>query len=155
MKPVIPTRLKQRLPDDFAYPLWPTKVSEFLEGTPQRADAELVFRWRDEFWESHWRQLIQQHGTITLVSAEYTTHWSPYFPKWKINIYSVPKEYLTAAQEVLFGGGMERLAQTLTALGPTPDHDVKEKITMNLAEWDHDASRLTPEQRKSDLESVA
>lgn len=47
---------------------------------------------------------------VTLVKAEYTPDWSPCFPKWKINVYSVPKEYLTAAQKILFGGGMEALA---------------------------------------------
>ncbi len=143
---VIPTRLRDRLPDDFAYPLWPTKVTEFLEDTPQRHDAELVFRWRDEFWESHWRQRIRQKGVITLVKAQYTPDWSPYFPKWKVDIYSVPKEYLTAAQEILFGGGMEALARKLREYGLTPDHPVKESIRMDLSEWDHDESRLTDEQ---------
>jgi len=142
MKLVIPTRLRDKLPDDFAYPLWPTKVTELLEGTPQRHDAELVFHLRDEFWESHWRQRILQHGVVKLASAEYTPNWSPYFPKWKINIYSVPKEYLTAAQEILFGGEMAKLAKKLRSLGLTPDHDVKESIRMNLADWDHDESRL-------------
>ena len=110
MSLVIPTRQREKLPEDFAYTLWPSKVTDLLEGIPQRDDAELVFHWRDEFWESHWRKRILQKGTIKLVSAEYTTHWSPYFPKWKINIYSVPKEYLTAAQEILFDGGMQELA---------------------------------------------
>ena len=145
MKLVIPTRLRDKLPDDFAYPLWPTKVTELLEGTPQRHDAELVFHLRDEFWESHWRQRILQHGVVKLVSAEYTPNWSPYFPKWKINIYSVPKEYVTAAQEILFGGEMEKLAQRLCAHGLTPDHPIKESIRMNLEEWDHDESRISTE----------
>ena len=149
MKLVIPTRQKEKLPDDFAYTLWPTKISELLEGTPQRDDAELVFHWRDEFWESHWRKRIQQHGTIKLVEAEYTTHWSPYFPKWKINVFSVPKEYLTPAQEILLDGGMETLAMKLKLHGLTPETDVREAITMNLAEWDHDESRLSPEQLSS------
>jgi len=145
MKLVIPTRLRDKLPDDFAYPLWPTKVTELLEGTPQRQDAELVFHLRDEFWESHWRRRILQHGVVKLVSAEYTPNWSPYFPKWKINIYSVPKEYVTAAQEILFGGEMEKLAQRLCVHGLTPDHAVKESIHMNLEEWDYDESRISTE----------
>jgi len=143
---VIPTRRREELPEDFAYTLWPSKVTQLLEDTPQRDDAELVFHWRDEFWESHWRQRIRQHGTIKLVDAEYTPHWSPYFPKWKINIYSVPREYLTAAQEILFDGGMERLAQRLKRHGLTPADVVHEAISMNLAEWEHDETRLTPEQ---------
>lgn len=146
MKLVIPTRHKEKLPDDFAYPLWPTRISELLEGTPQREDAELVFHWRDEFWESHWRMRILQHGTIKLLEAEYTTHWSPYYPKWKINIYSVPKEYLTPAQEILLGGAVEELALKLNTHGLTPQSDTREAITMNLADWDHDESRLSPEQ---------
>jgi hypothetical protein len=143
---VIPTRLKEKLPDDFAYTLWPSKVTELLEGTPQRDDAELVFHWRDEFWESHWRKRILQRGVVKLVSAQYTPHWSPYFPKWKINIFSVPNEFLTAAQEILFDGGMQQLAERLSVLGLTPDEPVNEAITMNLAEWAHDETRLTPEQ---------
>lgn len=146
MKLVIPTRTREKLPDDFAYTLWPSKVSALLEGTPQREDAELVFHWRDEFWESHWRKRILQRGTIKLVSVEYTPHWSPYFPKWKINIYSVPKEYLTAAQEILFDGGMQDLAERLLAHGLTPQEGVSEAITMNLAEWSHDETRLSEEQ---------
>jgi hypothetical protein len=31
----------------------------------------------------------------------------------------------------------------------TPDHPVKEKITMDLSEWEHDESRLSPEQLAS------
>jgi len=146
MSLVIPTRQREKLPEDFAYTLWPSKVTDLLEGTPQRDDAELVFHWRDEFWESHWRKRILQKGTVKLVSAEYTTHWSPYFPKWKINIYSVPKEYLTAAQEILFDGGMQELAEKLKAHGLTPDEAVAEAISMNLADWDHDETRLSPEQ---------
>jgi len=153
MSLVIPTRNRERLPDDFSYTLWPSKVTEYLEGTPQRDDAELVFHWRDEFWESHWRKRIEQRGTITLVSAEYTPHWSPYFPKWKINVYSVPKEYLTAAQEILFDGAMAGLAEKLKAHGLTPDEVVVEPITMNLADWSHDETRLTPEQLAQPLES--
>lgn len=149
---VIPTRLKEELPEDFAYTLWPSKVTELLEGTPQRDDAELVFHWRDEFWESHWRKRILQKGTVKLVSAEYTTHWSPYFPKWKINIYSVPKEYLTAAQEILLDGGMEGLAERLRLWGLTPDQQVAEVISMNLADWDHDETRLSPEQFASPID---
>jgi len=152
MKLVIPTRLREKLPEDFAYTLWPSKVTELLEATPQRDDAELVFHWRDEFWESHWRKRILQHGTIKLVEAAYTPHWSPYFPKWKINIYSVPKEYLTAAQEILLGGGMQELAQKLKGHGLTPRDAVHEAITMNLAAWDHDETRLSPEQLASPLE---
>lgn len=152
MKLVIPTRLREKLPEDFAYPLWPAKLTEFLRDTPQGDDAELVFHWRDEFWESHWRQRILQHGTVKLVSAEYTTNWSPYFPKWKINVFSVPKEYLTAAQEILFSGAMERLAEQLRQVGLTPMHAVNEVITMNLADWDHDESRLTPQQLRSEPE---
>lgn len=143
---VIPTRLKEKLPDDFAYTLWPSKVTELLADTPQRDDAELVFHWRDEFWESHWRKRILQRGVIKLVSAQYTPHWSPYFPKWKINIYSVPNEYLTAAQEILFDGGMQRLADRLVVLGLTPERAANEAITMNLADWDYDETRLTPQQ---------
>lgn len=146
MRIVIPTRLREELPPDFAYTLWPAKVTAYLEGTPQRDDAELVFHWRDEFWESHWRKRILQKGVVKLVSAEYTPHWSPYFPKWKINIYSVPKEYLTAAQEILFDGGMARLAERLQAHGLTPADAVREDISMNLAECSHDESRLSPEQ---------
>ncbi|MCB1728783.1 MAG: hypothetical protein KDI22_15300, partial [Gammaproteobacteria bacterium] len=71
MKLVIPTRRREQLPEDFSYTLWPSKVTELLSDTPQRADAELVFHWRDEFWESHWRKRIQQLGNIKLVSAEY------------------------------------------------------------------------------------
>ncbi len=155
MKLVIPTRLRDKLPDDFAYPLWPSRITEYLQNTPQRDDAELVFHWRDEFWESHWRQRILQHGTIKLVSAQYTTNWSPYFPKWKINIFSVPKEYLTAAQEILFGGELERLAARLRDYGLTPDHDIDDAITMNLAEWDHDETRLSPQQLTSEPDKVA
>jgi len=143
---VIPTRLREELPEEFSYTLWPSKVTEYLEGTPQRDDAELVFHWRDEFWESHWRKRILQHGVITLVSAVYTPHWSPYFPKWKINVYSVPNEYLTAAQEILFDGAMEQLAEKLKEHGLTPDGPVTEAITMNLADWDHDETRLSAEQ---------
>ena len=150
---VIPTRRREELPDDFAYTLWPSKVTELLKDTPQRDDAELVFHWRDEFWESHWRQRIQQHGTIKLVDAEYTPHWSPYFPKWKINIYSVPKEYLTAAQEILFDGGMAQLAARLRTHGLTPAETVHEAISMNLADWDHDETRLSPEQLARPLEA--
>lgn len=146
MQLVIPTRRREELPDDFAYTLWPSKVTRFLDGTPQRDDAELVFHWRDEFWESHWRRRIAQRGTITLVSAEYTQHWSPYFPKWKINVYSVPKEYLTAAQEILFDGAMAALAEKLKAHGLTPEEPVCEAITMNLEACSHDETRLTPEQ---------
>lgn len=145
-KIVIPTRIKEKLPPDFAYTLWPTKVTEFLEDTPQRDDAELVFHWRDEFWESHWRKRILQRGTVTLVSAQYTPHWSPYYPKWKINIFSVPNEYLTAAQEILFDGGMQDLASRLQRHGLTPPEAVTESITMNLADWDHDETRLSPQQ---------
>lgn len=152
MSLVIPTRQREKLPDDFAYTLWPSKVTDLLEGTPQRDDAELVFHWRDEFWESHWRKRVLQKGTIKLVSAEYTTHWSPYFPKWKINIFSVPKEYLTAAQEILFDGGMQELAEKLKTHGLTPDDAVAETITMNLADWDHDETRLSPEQVAAPLE---
>ncbi len=155
MNLVIPTRLREKLPEDFAYPLWPSKITEYLEHTPQRNDAELVFRWRDEFWESHWRQRILQKGTVTLVAAKYTTQWSPYFPKWKIEVYSVPREYLTAAQEILFGGALEDLARRLTAHGAVPDHDVKEKVVMNRSEWDHDETRLTAEQLASEPEKVA
>jgi hypothetical protein len=150
---VIPTRLKEELPDDFAYTLWPSKVTELLEGTPQRDDAELVFHWRDEFWESHWRKRILQRGIVKLVSAQYTPHWSPYFPKWKINIFSVPKEFLTAAQEILFDGGMQQLAERLSVLGLTPGEPVNEAITMNLAEWAHDETRLTPEQIAEPLDA--
>jgi hypothetical protein len=153
MKLVIPTRLREKLPDDFAYPIWPTKITEFLEDTPQRDDAELVFHWRDEFWESHWRKRILQHGVITLIKAEYTPDWSPYFPKWKINVYSVPKEYITPAQEILFDGGMDALAAVFRLEGLTPDHPVKEKITMDLSEWEHDESRLSPEQLASQPEA--
>jgi hypothetical protein len=150
---VIPTRVKEKLPDDFAYTLWPSKVTELLADTPQRDDAELVFHWRDEFWESRWRKRILQRGIIKLVSAQYTPHWSPYFPKWKINIYSVPNEYLTAAQEILFDGGMQRLADRLVTLGLTPDRAVNEAVTMNLAEWAHDETRLTPEQIAEPLDA--
>lgn len=143
---VIPTRTREELPEEFAYALWPDKVTEYLEGTPQRDDAELAFRWRDEFWESHWRQRIEQHGIITLARAVYTPDYSPYFPKWRIDIYSVPKEYLTPAQEILFDGGMEKLAKQMAEHGLTPDYPVKDKIQMNLADWDHDETRLTPEQ---------
>jgi hypothetical protein len=146
MSLVIPTRQREELPDDFAYTLWPSKITDLLQDTPQRDDAELVFHWRDEFWESHWRKRILQKGTIKLVSAQYTPNWSPYFPKWKINIFSVPKEYLTAAQEILLDSGMEQLAEKLRAYGLTPDEAVNEAITMNLAEWDHDETRLSPEQ---------
>jgi len=146
MRLVIPTRRRERLPEDFSYTLWPAKVTELLQDTPQREDAELVFHWRDEFWESHWRRRIQQQGTVTLISAEYTPHWSPYFPKWKINVYSVPNEYLTAAQEILFGGAMAEFAERLKAHGLTPDGPVTETICMNLAEWAHDETRLTPKQ---------
>lgn len=145
-KIVIPTRIKEKLPPEFSYALWPSKVTDLLQRTPQRYDAELVFHWRDEFWESHWRKRIRQHGVITLVSAEYTPHWSEFFPKWKINIYSVPNEYLTPAQEILFDGGMQTLAERLEAHGLTPAGPVNEAITMNLADWDHDETRLTPEQ---------
>lgn len=143
---VIPTRLRERLPEDFAYPLWPSRITELLKETPQAEDAELVFRWRDEFWESHWRARILQHGTVTLLRADYTPDWSPYFPKWKISVFSIPKEYITPAQEILFGGGMQSLAEKLKQHGLTPDYPVREKIQMNLAEWDHDESRLTPQQ---------
>ena len=146
MKLVIPTRRREQLPEDFGYTLWPSKVTELLQDTPQRADAELVFHWRDEFWESHWRKRIQQLGNIKLVSAEYTPHWSPYYPKWKINIYSVPNEYLTAAQEILFDGAMADLADRLKSHGLTPDGPVSEVISMNLADTLHDETRLTPEQ---------
>lgn len=145
-KVVIPTRGKEKLPPEFSYALWPTKVTELLQATPQRYDAELVFHWRDEFWESHWRRRIEQHGVITLISAVYTPHWSEFFPKWKINIYSVPNEYLTAAQEILFDGGMQELADRLQGHGLTPERTVAEAITMNLADWDHDETRLTPAQ---------
>jgi len=152
MNLVIPTRQREKLPDDFAYTLWPTKITELLQDTPQRDDAELVFHWRDEFWESHWRKRILQKGIIKLVSAQYTTNWSPYFPKWKINIFSVPKEYLTAAQEILLDGGMEQLAEKLKSHGVTPDEPVNETISMNLADWDHDETRLSPQQFSAPVE---
>lgn len=151
MSLVIPTRQREKLPDDFAYTLWPSKVTDLLQDTPQRHDAELVFHWRDEFWESHWRQRILQKGIIKLVSAQYTSNWSPYFPKWKINIFSVPKEYLTAAQEILLGGAMEQLAEKMKVLGVTPDHAVNESITMDLAKSAHDETRLSPNQFSAPL----
>lgn len=154
MSVVIPTREKQKLPEDFAYALWPTKVSDLLDGTPQRDDAELVFHWRDEFWASHWRQRIEQKGTIKLLAAQYTPDYSPYFPKWKITIFSVPKEYLTAAQEILLGGAVEALAERLAGYGLTPDQPVSEVISMNLAQVDHDKSRLTPEQLSAPVEQA-
>ena len=76
-------------------------------------------------------------------------HWSPYLPKWHIEIYSVPKEYLTPAQEILFDGALEEFAERLIAHGLTPKEDVKESIKMNLADWDHDETRLTEEQLAS------
>ena len=149
MRLVIPTRKREELPDEFAYPLWPERITRYLQDTPQREDAELVFQWRDEFWESHWRQRIEQHGTIKLISAIYTVNWSPYYPKWTIEVYSVPKEYLTAAQEILLDGAMEALAEKLIDHGLTPEVDTKESIKMNLADWDHDESRLSEEQLAS------
>ena len=135
MNLVIPTRLRDELPEGFSYTLWPSKVTAFLADTPQRNDAEIVFHWRDEFWESHWRERILRRDTVKLVSAEYTPHWSPYFPKWKINIYSVPREYLQGAQEILFNGGMQALAERLKAHGLTPDHEVHEDVTMDLSQF--------------------
>lgn len=137
MKLVIPTRRREKLPEGFAYTLWPSKITGLLKDTPQRGDAELVFHWRDELWESGWRQRIQQHGTLKLVEAEYTTHWSPYLPKWKIHIYSVPEQYLSAARQILLEGGMQDLEQKLLALGLTPSQNVRETISINLAELDH------------------
>lgn len=135
MSLVIPTRLRDELPEGFAYPLWPGMVTKFLEDTPQRDDAELVFHWRDELWESHWRERIMRRQTLKLVSAEYTPHWSPYFPKWKINIYSVPKQYFREAQAILFKGGMVALAERLIEHGLTPEEKVQELIPMDLSQF--------------------
>ena len=59
---------------------------------------------------------VFSNWAASLVSAEYTPHWSPYYPKWKINIYSVPNKYLTAAQEILFDGAMADLADRLKSM---------------------------------------
>ncbi len=148
MKLVIPTRLREELPEGFAYPLWPTKITDLLENTPQRSDAELVFHWRDELWESHWRKRILQQDTMKVVEAEYTPHWSPDFPKWKINIFSVPKQYLSAAQKILLNGGMQELATKLKAHGLTPREGVSEVINIDLAEPDRDCASSTEIERQ-------
>lgn len=153
MSLVIPTRQREELPDDFAYTLWPSRISDLLAETPQREDAELVFHWRDEFWASHWRERIRQKGVIKLLDVHYTPEYSPYFPKWKITIYSVPKEYLTAAQEILFGGALDGLVDKLKSIGDTPTYDVHEVIRMNLAEVAHDASRLSEAQLATPAET--
>ena len=138
MKLVIPTHLREKIPGDFAYPLWPTKISELLASTPQRGDSELVFRWRDEFRESRWRKRIEQRGTLSLFTAHYTPDYSPYFPKWRFTVYSVPRAYLSAAQELLLGDAFDELVSTLTETGLTPAVPVDLTVSMNLSDCLHD-----------------
>ncbi|MGB1109488.1 MAG: hypothetical protein ACPG4N_03985 [Gammaproteobacteria bacterium] len=129
---IIPTRHRDELPDGFDYPLWPSVITEAMRGKPQFEDMELVFHWRDEFWQSRWAERVLNGGVVTLLEAEYLVGHSPYFPAWKITINSVPHEFINVVREYLLNEGLEQFADSVAKHEAAPEHDVHVHETFEL-----------------------
>lgn len=129
---IIPTRRREELPDGFDYPLWPSVITEAMRGTPQFEDMELVFHWRDEFWQSHWAERALSGGVVTLLEAEYLVDHSPYFPAWKIIVNSVPSEYLKPVREYLLEEGLEKFTASVAEQDAGPRDSVHIHETYEL-----------------------
>lgn len=128
----LPTRLKDKLPAGFAYPLWPSLITEALRETPQLDNAELVFKLRDELRESRWSERVLGGGIATLLKADYHVNHSPYFPGWKITVFAVPSNYLTSARDYLRDEGLAKFAKLIDHHGANPNYSMSERMQFEL-----------------------
>jgi len=113
--PLIPTFHKEKLPAGFAYPLGAEAISAELGDLPMFQDAELWFRWRDEYWASRWRKRVASQGVVTLlkIDSDYRAD------RWRLMAYSVPAQYAVLARKHL-REELGRLRRALAATSAEP-----------------------------------
>lgn len=125
---MIPTKMKERLPKGFSYPLGAEMISKTIGELPQAEKASLRFVWKDEFWASKWRKRIAQRGTVALIHASYAQRWD----EWWIYVYAVPSDCSAEARDFLLGGALAGTGEALRRAASAPASYFDEKVLWPL-----------------------
>jgi len=111
--PMIPTRLKAKLPKRLSYPIGAEAISAALTGITHFDELTLNF-WNEPVWPgSEFRRLIKDSIPYTILAAEYEPPVKPgYGGKsslingWKITIYPVVRALKHLAHRLLMEQGL-------------------------------------------------
>lgn len=132
---MILTKFKEKLPKGFSYPIGAEKISLGLARTPQIKMFELCFWHKDEFWASSFNERVKQKKPLKVIeisyrnpsvgisSSQHMIEAGYYSPSWKINVFSVPKEYLADVKEQLNYVAIPEFEKWLTRVGLTDSRD--------------------------------
>jgi hypothetical protein len=103
---LIPTRLKEKLPVGFSYPVGAETLSVSLRDAPCFDQLELWFSWKDHYWASDYREKLQSQGSIVVIDVNHYRGFS-------IWLHSVPRSHANLARELIRAQALPSLAQAL------------------------------------------
>ena len=112
---LIRTRRKQKLPNDFSYPIGAEALSTALQGVPQYVDLSLIFSWRDTFWASNYREKLKALGQIDIVEIRYWPAIGSAAAGWVISVHAIPVDHARDARQALSSHALPALKAALVA----------------------------------------
>ena len=112
---LIPTRLKERLPAGFSYPVGAEAISASLHEVPCYCDLELQFSWKDSFWAARYQEKLAALGKISIIVLRY-------FRGWTIQVNAVPRSHAKAARDLVAEQALPALALVLSSAPEEPEH---------------------------------
>ena len=121
---LIRTRLKEKLPKGFSYPVGAEMISTALEGIPHFQELSIRFSWKDRFWASKYNASVRAAGKLTMISVNF---WR----EWVISVHAVPSQHRNSAQ-VQLGTLLPVLANQLRA-APTEATHCRWEASYDLA----------------------
>ena len=120
--PLIPTRLRAKLPRRLSYPVGAKELSEGLRAAPHFESLEIVFRDRPTFWASEFQRWLEEALPYPVVVADFRPRSKPgfigsnamvdkgfYDEKWEIKVHPVLREKRHLAHRLVCDEGVSQL----------------------------------------------
>jgi hypothetical protein len=117
---MIKTRVKEKLPRGYSYPVGAEIISVGLSEVPQYEELQINFWMQDEYWASSYNRKIKEAGDIIVLEAQYFSYsWGS---GWKIRINSVPSAFKKDASEKIISQVLPVLRERLLKAGINAEH---------------------------------